>query len=120
MKSILTDVQCKHCNNIIKAKDRARQGFTCKRCQHYWKKYRIRTDYYNSMLESQNGSCAICNKTDPGTKSKAFCVDHCHSTGIVRGLLCINCNAGVGSLKESEDIFYKALLYLRNANTRTD
>jgi hypothetical protein len=120
MNSILTDVQCKYCNTIINAEDRARLGRICKRCSHYWKKYKIRTNDYNNLLESQNGSCAICSKTDPGTKTKTFCVDHCHSTGIVRGLLCINCNTGVGSLKESEEIFNNALLYLRNANTGTN
>jgi len=68
------------------------------------------------MLEQQKGKCAICGSTDSNHNSATFCVDHCHSTNKVRGLLCVNCNAGIGSLKESPELFNNALNYLNAHN----
>ncbi len=50
------------------------------------------------MLASQNGKCAICGTTEPA--GRGFCVDHCHTTGAVRSILCHHCNAALGHLKE--------------------
>lgn len=60
------------------------------------RKYGLREDDYDRMLAKQNGVCAICYGPQQG--SKPFCVDHCHSTNIVRGLLCGKCNSGIGML----------------------
>ncbi|MFK0048340.1 endonuclease VII domain-containing protein [Streptomyces sp. NPDC090741] len=54
----------------------------------------------------QGGVCCIC-LTDP-----AVHVDHCHETGRVRGVLCLNCNMGLGLLKESPDHIRRAIQYL--------
>lgn len=62
------------------------------------------------MLEAQGGCCAIC-KAPKGNK---LCVDHDHRTGKVRGLLCSNCNAGLGMFKDSEDLLQSAKGYLNN------
>lgn len=62
---------------------------------------------YAAMLEKQRGLCAICGK-----QNKKLVVDHNHSTGKVRALLCRSCNTGIGCLKESPDIFNRALKYL--------
>jgi|SRR5882672_5089611 len=56
--------------------------------------------------------CAICGKP-PG--SKALDIDHDHSTGVVRGLLCNNCNRGLGRLKDSPSLLREAALYLECA-----
>ena len=48
---------------------------------------------YELRLARQNGACAICKKTP---KRRLLCVDHCHVTGKVRGLLCKKCNSGLG------------------------
>jgi len=72
----------------------------------------ISLDDYNSMLVEQNGGCAICGTTDTG-KRNAFAVDHCHTTGEVRGLLCQNCNTAIGSLKDDENIMMNAINYIR-------
>lgn len=60
------------------------------------------------MLDEQNGVCAIC-KFKPKT---VFHVDHCHSTGKVRGLLCINCNMALGLLKDNKMFLSQAIDYL--------
>ncbi|MAE81456.1 MAG: hypothetical protein CMB80_01880 [Flammeovirgaceae bacterium] len=72
-------------------------------------KYGISLEEYNDMKERQQGKCAICGKHEDSLK-KSLCVDHCHSTGVIRGLLCDTCNKFLG--------FYEKLkgqceLYLR-------
>lgn len=57
-------------------------------------RYGLTVEEYKSMLEAAGGKCECC-----GEVSK-LCVDHCHSTGKVRGLLCRNCNSALGYLKE--------------------
>lgn len=78
------------------------------------KAYGISYSEYLVMLEVQEGRCAICGTTETGSR-KAFAVDHCHTTGKVRGLLCSNCNTGIGNLKESEEIMLRAIDYLKKA-----
>lgn len=75
--------------------------------------YGIDYSEYESMLESQNGRCAICKTTDTG-KRKAFAVDHNHKTGAVRGLLCSNCNTGIGNLRDNIDLLKEAIAYLEH------
>ncbi|WP_327135523.1 endonuclease VII domain-containing protein [Streptomyces sp. NBC_01343] len=58
------------------------------------------------MIAMQGGVCCIC-PTAP-----AVHVDHCHETGRVRGVLCLNCNMGLGLLKENPDRIRRAIQYL--------
>lgn len=68
------------------------------------------------MLESQGGCCAICSG---GTSFNYFATDHDHATGEVRGLLCANCNKRLlPAAKNSIDILYKAIDYLRSPPAR--
>ena len=70
---------------------------------------------YAKMFHSQNGVCAICSKPETATRNgkiKALAVDHDHKTGEVRGLLCSDCNTGIGKLKEDRSIFISAIRYL--------
>jgi len=53
--------------------------------------------------------CAICG--NPGGK-KRLCVDHDHVTGKIRGILCDNCNVGIGRLKDDIGLLYRAIDYL--------
>lgn len=69
------------------------------------KKYNLTKQQYNTMFSSQNGLCAICFQTNP---KKRLAIDHCHVTGLVRGLLCQNCNTGLGLFKDTT-------LFLKNA-----
>lgn len=63
---------------------------------------------FEVLLASQSGKCKICNEIP----TKGLAVDHNHGTGIVRGLLCRNCNAGIGLLKESKAALSSAIEYL--------
>ena len=63
---------------------------------YYKKTYGISLEDYERMLIDQGGKCAICGSLDPRAKREHFAVDHCHTTGKVRGLLCIPCNTAIG------------------------
>jgi len=66
---------------------------------------------YDEMLKNQKHACAICKKSQTCFKRK-LCVDHNHSTGEVRGLLCDACNRGIGYLKDSTILLEQAIKYL--------
>lgn len=86
--------------------------------QTFWLKHRygITLKDYNDLLAEQKGACAICGRLDSGkSTNKAFCVDHCHTTGKVRGLLCMPCNRSLGQFQDSIDILEKAVYYLKKA-----
>lgn len=73
------------------------------------KKYGLSLIEYKAMFESQTGRCAIC-KSAPTLKRLS--VDHDHKTGAVRGLLCTNCNLGLGNFKDDQEILKAASDYL--------
>ena len=64
------------------------------------KLYGISLEDYRNLLSEQNNSCKICERPQSMFKRK-FAVDHCHTTGKVRGLLCMNCNTSLGLMKEN-------------------
>lgn len=76
-------------------------------------KYDITLNQYNSTLKQQDYKCAICRTDKPGGRRNTFVVDHCHSSGNVRGLLCNHCNTGIGKLKDSPELLLKAIEYLK-------
>ena len=78
----------------------------------YKKKYGISLDEYNEILASQNNECCICGTNDPGGPGSTFTVDHNHKTEEVRGLLCSNCNRGLGFFKDNPDHLFAATKYL--------
>lgn len=75
------------------------------------RKYGINLKKYNDLLKEQNYSCAICG-LDQSRFEKALSVDHCHTSGKVRGLLCQLCNTGLGSFKDNKKVLEKAIEYL--------
>lgn len=66
---------------------------------------------YDRMYQIQSGRCRICNRHSTETK-KWLSVDHCHTTGRVRGLLCAQCNSGIGFLQDNPELLRKAASYL--------
>lgn len=79
------------------------------------KKYDMTPEDYEAVLEWQGGGCAVC-QTETNVKvggiEKLFAVDHDHSTGKIRGLLCDPCNRGIGLLKDNSRILRDAADYL--------
>ncbi len=111
---------CKPCNSVRATewfnenRDRAKSN---QRKRNLRVLYGITPDEYASMLDAQGGVCAICGKTEPGAhgrtgKQFSLSVDHCHSTGKVRGLLCQKCNRAVGLLGDDPAILKIAIEYL--------
>ena len=83
------------------------------------KNYGVSLEDYEFMLKRQGGCCAICKSSKPwgfvkepkGSK-EFFCVDHDHTTGEVRGLLCQPCNKGLGCFGDNPDYMREAIKYL--------
>ena len=111
--------QCIDCNKYKLYRNFASKRTDCKDCQsskNSIRKYGIDNNQILSLLESQNGQCAIClkkieNRTDAN-------VDHCHATGAVRGILCSNCNTAVGLLSDNWKSFERGMNYILKFKTR--
>lgn len=70
---------------------------------------------YNYLLGVYGAKCGICGTTEPvgtGSNNKQFSIDHDHRTGLVRGLLCTNCNVGIGMLQHRASLLKSAIEYL--------
>ena len=78
------------------------------------RRYGITQQDYEVMIAEQNNQCAICNATEPGGRHNRgyFVVDHCHTTGKVRKLLCHNCNTALGLVGDNVDTLHKMINYL--------
>ena len=76
------------------------------------KKYGITKKVYADMFNAQNGECGICGRR----QDRMLAVDHCHKTGMVRGLLCARCNMGLGSFGDSSIALITAIKYLNHFN----
>jgi hypothetical protein len=75
---------------------------------HLQRRYGISREEYAALLARQGGVCAICGKP----AQKTLCVDHCRSTGKIRGLLCRKCNFGLGCYAEDQAAMIATLAYL--------
>ena len=85
--------------------------------------YGINEEEYNKILEEQNYGCAICGRSVEEQSKKyasgkipasmrSLAVDHCHNTGKIRGLLCYECNIGLGKFQDKSSLLERAALYL--------
>ena len=70
---------------------------------------------YRQMELHQHGRCAICGTDNPSGngKTRRFAVDHCHTTGAVRSLLCIKCNTAIGLVGESVETLESMIAYIK-------
>lgn len=75
-------------------------------------KYDLTFERYDEMFEAQEGKCMICS-VDLVPHSKQSAVDHNHTTGKVRALLCSMCNRGLGHFKDNPDLLMRASNYLK-------
>lgn len=69
-------------------------------------KYGMTPEQYANQLKKQNGHCALCPST------KRLCVDHCHTTKKFRGILCDDCNVGLGRFKDDPKRLRRAATYV--------
>ncbi len=74
-------------------------------------RYGLSPEGFTALFVEQEGKCAICDLVRGD-----LCVDHCHATGRVRGLLCRECNVAIGFLKENHAVMLSAARYILNAN----
>lgn len=81
---------------------------------HVYRTYQITPKQWDAMLARQGGVCAIC-KGAPSTR-KGYHVDHDHTTGKLRGLLCSACNTGLGSFRDNPRFMRAAIDYLKQHN----
>ena len=100
---------CKFCHND---KVKARYNPLVRKSRKLKYNYGITLEDYNNKLKEQDNVCAICKSDKPGGNGD-FYVDHNHTTGQVRGLLCHWCNFMIGQSKESPEILSAGIDYLK-------
>lgn len=113
---------CAYCKQPHEAKEfnptqlkRARKG-NAARCRAYFQaanrksRYGMTADGYRAMWSKQRGCCAVCVLPMGGKKTTH--VDHDHVSKVVRGLLCVNCNTGLGQFYDNPLLLLQAALYL--------
>lgn len=87
------------------------------RAHHLRRKFGLSTEDYAKMLHQQGGVCAICAQPEthryPSGKLKDLSVDHDHQTRMVRGLLCVNCNRGLGYFDDNPERLRAAAAYVQ-------
>lgn len=83
--------------------------------------YKITLQEYQSILKKQNNKCLLCTRDfnfttidGPGLFPDSPVVDHCHSKGHVRGLLCNECNRGLGYFHDNIKTLENAIIYLKD------
>lgn len=102
---------------LVRARARKFQSQNLEYKLKYWREHGfwhwLRRQYgiskleYENLLNAQDGKCAICS-----CAPKRFHVDHNHKTRKLRGLLCSNCNRGIGHLQDNPEVLRKAVEYL--------
>ncbi len=96
------------------------------RNKHLKRAYGLTLFEFDSMYEAQQGCCKICGneiaavghnlRNKNNRPQNDPCVDHCHTTGKVRGLLCFHCNTALGHVFDSQEVLSKMIAYLANDN----
>ena len=103
--------QCKECYKKYPSKLKRRENYS--REYDLMRTYGLTIEDYNNLSDTQLGVCGICGNTqNEGSKKKNLCVDHCHTTGQIRGLLCDSCNRAIGLLKDDIELLKNAISYL--------
>lgn len=85
-----------------------------KRRQHL-RAYGLTPEAYDQLVAAQGGVCLICGGV-PNGQWRRLQVDHCHKTGKIRGLLCVNCNRAIGYLGDDPDRAIRVAAYLKEAD----
>jgi hypothetical protein len=90
-----------------------------RRHYHLVHQYGISLETYDAMVWVRDNRCDCCGSRPTartlGGKLRDLAVDHCHDTGLIRGLLCTNCNAGIGLLGDTIDSLLAGITYMSSA-----
>lgn len=96
--------------------------------KHLKRNYGLTLFQFNQMLDEQQGKCCTCARTldrerfktakGKGRSSAEPVVDHCHTSGKVRGILCLHCNTALGHVFDNLDILNKMIGYLATTNDK--
>ena len=107
-------MKAKNANNWLKRKKyyQSEVGISSSRRSHLKRKYGISLEEYNKLSEKQEHKCAICGNSEMNTKNNVLCIDHNHTTGKVRALLCGLCNTGLGNFLDNKILLENAIKYL--------
>ena len=109
--------QCPKCKRILTESYFAPNSKNCKICRrdYDWQyRYGISPEQYYELYLAQDGKCKICGHEPKG--DEYLCIDHNKKTGEVRGLLCGDCNRGIGMFKEIAQNFKNAIDYITGGN----
>ncbi len=100
---------CKKCDHKGPLKDFPTSGqyYEKRREWRIFKHYGLTLEEYNQMYDDCGGACEICHK-----ELDVLYIDHDHNTGRVRGLLCSQCNTGIGGLQDDVGLLLHAVRYL--------
>lgn len=118
---------CRDCHNHLKreayARLKAQSGTTwnetpqarlSKQLDKLRARYGVTLEQIRLIYQQQEGRCAVCERALEAPPAKNTQVDHDHETGLVRGLLCFNCNMGLGYFKDNATFLARAVAYLRS------
>jgi hypothetical protein len=130
----LTTYRCSKCRQYLPPEKFTKGGqhrpvsYTCSQCNieyqrvyrrdvQRWRtvRYGVSAEQYKEMHDRQRGLCLICGGPETGQyrgKVKSLAVDHCHDTGVVRGLLCGRCNTSIGKFNHDPALLRAAIEYL--------
>ena len=97
------------CRKCVADFQRGRRSKEIVRNDNLKQLYKITIKEYEILYLAQDGKCKICNK-----HFEQLVIDHCHNTKKIRGLLCTNCNVGIGNLKHDVNILINAIVYLKS------
>lgn len=105
-RQLVTDYQARNPEMVFKNN----------RAQGLRRYYGMTVADYDSLLLKQDGRCAICLTDKPSGKNGRLVVDHCHTTGNIRGLLCMKCNFMIGYASENSDTLKQGAAYIERVN----
>lgn len=126
MKKAVPDVpQCRKCKVVLTSYNAVpryleKRTLICKLCNraaakamHRLRTYGMRQEDFEHLVAFQEGKCAIC-RTKFSDFGNRLNIDHCHETGWVRGILCYQCNTGLGAFRDNRHFLANAIRYLQH------
>lgn len=129
LREAKVDRLCARCDEPISAERRSKATYCSRECKELdsvetgqQREYALRSYYrrqcgleLEQVEEMRRGGCGICGRSGGVGRHAQLHVDHCHATGKVRGMLCSDCNLGLGKFGDSIERLEAAVAYLRAA-----